>query len=124
MEFQPRGWRARAALSALALAGLVETMAHHPNHLAFFTAWNGGPGAGWQYANDSNLDWGQERFDLDRWIADVGEPVHVRPEAPTSGLIAISANDRTMPDPNSRFWIPEGEPIARVGYTWFIYRVE
>lgn len=54
-----RGWRQTAvALPLLAL--LASSLAIHPHYLAYFNATIGGPKNGWQWAVDSNLDWGQD----------------------------------------------------------------
>jgi len=58
----PRGW----LVAGVALASLqgIETAGAAPWYLSFFNAAAGGPGAGYQWINDSNVDWGQGLIDL------------------------------------------------------------
>src|SRR5205814_1112626 len=61
------GRRAIALLSLILLAG-IETAAVHPDYLAFFNIASGGPRNGERYLIDSNLDWGQDRWRLTKWM--------------------------------------------------------
>lgn len=44
----------------LAIAALPLSLRFHPEHLAYFNEWAGGPPGGRQHLLDSNLDWGQD----------------------------------------------------------------
>jgi hypothetical protein len=66
-------WR-RPGVRALILAGALglclESLAAHPNQLAFFNAACGGSRGGLRLLGDSNLDWGQDLPALARWQAE------------------------------------------------------
>ncbi len=65
---QVRGSRAgRVALAAMLALFVFESARIYPNGIAFFNLAAGGPGAGFRYLADSNLDWGQGLGDLARW---------------------------------------------------------
>jgi hypothetical protein len=55
---------ARAALVALLAWYAAGTLRVHPHYLAYFNELAGGPGNGYQYLVDSNLDWGQDLIGL------------------------------------------------------------
>lgn len=67
--------RAAGALSIMWLAlGTARTL---PTPLAYFNELAGGPSGGYRYLVDSNLDWGQNLWELRAWMAENGED-HVR----------------------------------------------
>jgi hypothetical protein len=60
-------WRRRAIIGLS--AGLLLTATRiHPDHLAYFNEFAGGPDAGHKILVDSNLDWGQDLKGLKRWM--------------------------------------------------------
>lgn len=69
-----RGGRARAALAAFLLWGLVSVGRVHPHHLAYFNEAAGGPENGWRWLADSNLDWGQDLPALAEDLRRLGNP--------------------------------------------------
>jgi hypothetical protein len=66
VEFRGR----QQALLCAALAGLAacELSTVRLHHLCFFNQFVGGPGDGYRYLADSNLDWGQDLKRLKRWM--------------------------------------------------------
>jgi 4-amino-4-deoxy-L-arabinose transferase-like glycosyltransferase len=63
-----RNWGKRA-LAALVLVLAVESAAIWPHYLAFFNGFAGGPDKGPEYLVDSNLDWGQDLYNLKKYVA-------------------------------------------------------
>jgi hypothetical protein len=63
-------WRVlRIACSVFCLAWLaLGTLLVSPNYLAFFNELAGGPARGYRYLVDSNLDWGQNLWQLREWM--------------------------------------------------------
>lgn len=145
------GWRRSAALAACGLLAL-ESLWIHPHYLAFFNVAAGGPSNGPRLFLDSNLDWGQDVTTLARELARRGNPsvrlalfavedpshygVHGQPLRgcqPVSGLVAISANVRlglysaqgsfVPPKPGCYAWLDAYEPVARPGWSIFLYDV-
>src|SRR5262249_30716094 len=53
-------WGFRVILAGLLLWQAASVLRVHPSYLAYFNELAGGPDGGWKYANDSNLDWGQD----------------------------------------------------------------
>jgi 4-amino-4-deoxy-L-arabinose transferase-like glycosyltransferase len=56
-----------AALAALAW-NCVACARTHPDHLAYFNEFVGGPKNGYRHLIDSNLDWGQDLLQLESWL--------------------------------------------------------
>ncbi len=78
-----------------------------PHYLAFFNALAGGPDGGYRYLVDSNLDWGQNLWDLRDWMAAQSEShvyyAHYSPARPqVYGLDA----DFLPPDPRAGDFTP------------------
>lgn len=145
----PGGWR-RAALPVLCAWIAVAGLWVHPHYLAYFNEAFGGPARGQRVFVESNFDWGQDLSTLARYLRERGNPpVHLayfgpdRPEtygiravplrgcAPVKGLVAISANvleglyrpdNWFEPPPAGCYaWLARHEPVARPGYTIFVY---
>ncbi len=126
-----------------------------PHYLAFFNELAGGPDGGYRYLVDSNLDWGQNLWDLREWMRRNGvegvfyahysparpevysvsadwlppdpRAVPFTPLEPAPGIYAIGATVLQgvyTPDVNTYAWFRSREPIARLGYALFLYRVE
>jgi len=145
------GWRRATALAACALLA-VESLAAHPNYLAYFNFAAGGTARGPHLFLDSTLDWGQDVTTLARDLAKHGNPpvhlalfaaedparygvqgVPLRGCEPVSGWVAISANVRmglyaahnlfAKPTPGCYAWLDAYTPVSRPGGSIFLYEV-
>ena len=135
-------------LPAITVLLIAESALVYPHYLAFFNFAAGGPGAGPRYLLDSNLDWGQDLGHLrDYWVAQ-GSPKlcllyfgNALPEyygiqadrVPLTGeiaeqesancLAAVSATPLYglyMPS-GSLDWLRKRAPVAKVGYSIYVY---
>ena len=61
---------ARIAPFVVLSAVFVTTLAIHPHYLSYFNAFAGGPENGHNVLIDSNIDWGQDLFRLQDWMAE------------------------------------------------------
>ena len=63
------------SLAGLAVAGwyVLEAVHLFPHYLAYFNLLPGGPVAGYRYLVDSNLDWGQNLWQLNDWMRENGK---------------------------------------------------
>jgi 4-amino-4-deoxy-L-arabinose transferase-like glycosyltransferase len=149
----PIGWR-RAALLALTGWLAVSAIAIFPHHLAYFNELVGGPGEGYRYLVDSNLDWGQDLKGLARYqrehalgqiylayfgTADpdtYGIEYECMPSygllacddapIPRSGTLAVSATclqGGCTEDPQAYRWLLDETPVAKIGYSIFVYEL-
>ena len=60
----------RTGSCGLLVLYIIGTMRISPNYLAYFNPLAGGPGEGYRYLVDSNLDWGQSLWQLRDWMQD------------------------------------------------------
>ena len=129
----------------------VEALRIYPHHLAYFNTFAGGPERGPYHLDDSNIDWGQDLPALAIWqrahpearpfkllyfgnvpphiygvnAADMADPEIVRPQ---HGTYAISAHRLVWfrklqtRHPVKIDWLTRYRPIARAGYSIYIYQ--
>jgi hypothetical protein len=57
-----------AFVTAAVLGNAIVAMAIWPHYLSYFNFLAGGPAGGHRHLIDSNLDWGQDLFELRRWL--------------------------------------------------------
>ena len=143
-------WTFRVALGALLVWQAITVVRVYPSYLAYFNELAGGPGGGWRYVNDSNLDWGQElkrlsRFMDQRGIAgihlDFFGPVEeanyylkgrflgsMGCSAPPKGWVAVSAmvypGAPWNPGCDYRRFLPMEKVVAKIGYSIFVFHID
>ena len=125
--------------AGLCVAAMASSLWNAPHCLAYFNESIGGPRAGLAYLSDSNLDWGQGLRLLKRYAKSTGcrivhfdyfgsaspdlrtVPDGQQPVAVVSAtrLVGQSADDRLRYRA-----LREVTPIARVGYSLFVYSAE
>jgi len=98
----------RRAAGALMIAWLaLGTLRTLPTPLIYFNELAGGPSGGYRYLVDSNLDWGQNLWELAAWMAENGEEhvryAHYSPANPQ--VYGIDA-DFLPPDPRAVTFTP------------------
>lgn len=136
----------RVGFAALLVWHAAGTALVSPYLLAYFNEAAGGPEGGHRYVIESNYDWGQNLVALKQYMDDRGigrlmlrnyglvspQLYGIRsdgvPCEPTRGLIAISPNYVNGIDPFMRRekcyeWLREYEPVDKVGYSLFIYKI-
>lgn len=148
------GHRAQAWLVALLLAlTTVETLRVYPHHLSYLNTLAGGPENGPYVFDDSNIDWGQDLPALADWQRQYGGATPLRfwyfgtasPAAygvtastpdrdeelrPRRGVYAVSAHTlvsfrkRALHTGADVDWLTKYRPIARAGYSIYLYRFE
>ncbi len=92
----------RLPLYALLLWLLLGTARVLPYPLAFFNELAGGPDGGYRYLVDSNLDWGQNLWQLRDWLAARGvERVYYAHYSPADPQVYGLAADWLPPDPRA-----------------------
>ena len=94
----------RGAVAVLGVFYAAAVLISHPNEIAYLNALSGGTRAGYRtFLSDSNLDWGQSGWLVDRALADMPPPVAVNPERPTTGRVLVQAAVyRDYLDPTAR----------------------
>ncbi len=137
----------RALPWLLVLLTALSVLAQGPRYMAYINEAWGGPAQGWRYVGDSNFDWGQSLKELKAFLDERGwgdEEIYLAyfggelPEArgiryrrppchPVAGIVAVSVTylqGLYLDDPQCYAWLRAREPLARVGHTIWVYRVE
>jgi len=127
----------------------------HPHYLAYFNEIAGGPGKGYKFLADSNIDWGQDLIGLKEYLSHhhidkiylayfggvdprlYGINFDLLPDKPVKGYCAISVNYLAgIPYPlykdmklhfvpaYSYRWLSDLQPIDKIGYSIYIYKIE
>jgi 4-amino-4-deoxy-L-arabinose transferase-like glycosyltransferase len=141
--------RSAAWLAALASAGAALWI--HPHHLSYINPLFGGPDNGPYVLDESNIDWGQDLPALAQWQAEhlPDEPLSLfyfgiaDPAAYGVRAVPLETNEIEQPGPGTKAisahmlagfrmleavygmdvdWLSKYEPIAKAGYSIFIYR--
>jgi 4-amino-4-deoxy-L-arabinose transferase-like glycosyltransferase len=140
---------AQAALALLCAWLVIGTLAVSPHYLAYFNESVGGPENGFKYLADSNLDWGQDLKNLKHYLDARGiqqvylsyfgtadpayygiryldVPASPPPADAAPAYYAVSATSLQgvyAPSGSSIDWIAHYQPVDKVGYSIFIYRL-
>jgi len=141
---QERQNRVRWAVAALPTANLVVATLAYPFFICYMNPLAGGPEHGYEHLLDSNYDWGQDIIRLKQFLTErgitriylqyFGIPEVIRyygiaTDFVTSddakqiqqGWLVVSAHRLMRPEWQ---WLRKSQqPVARVGYTLFVYRI-
>lgn len=115
----------RPAVGALLIYLTLSVFSYYPFYLAYFNelAWD--RRQAYKVLADSNLDWGQSDWYLQRYVATHPE-VHVQPDSPVAGTVIVSVNTLVgvLGDPNRYHWLrAHFEPVDTIAYTYLVYRI-
>lgn len=142
--------KVRAPLLVIVAAlQLFETARIYPDYLAFFNTVAGGPGNGPRYLADSNIDWGQDVKKLKKYLDSTGwkgqvcvsyfgsastvyygiHPVYLpetkdieqRRNVDCLAAISVTQLYDVYIRPGTFQWLRELKPIAKVGYSIYVY---
>lgn len=123
---------------------MMESFFIFPHYLAYFNQFAGGPEKGGEWLIDSNIDWGQDLKGLDLYLEERNiSPIHLAyfgkdsPEyrainytqlscKPVSGIVGISVSyfvGFTEELRECSRWLDSQTPIARIGYSIFVYNI-
>jgi len=141
------------AIAGLLVWCATATAGAAPYFMSYFNPLAGGPDNGWRHLIDSNIDWGQDLFHLKKWLDEHPEarPIGVQyysfldphdlgldagrvPRDPTPGWYAVDVNyvagnpfrvgtQPGAPTPGPYWYFQEFTPVAKAGYSIFIYHV-
>ncbi|MBU0952619.1 MAG: glycosyltransferase family 39 protein [Elusimicrobia bacterium] len=102
----------------------VDSLLAHPYYIAYFNELAGGSKNGYKYLADSNLDWGQDRNLVIKYMKD--KKLQFNPKTPVAGKIIINANnldDVFVLNKNTHKWLRDFKPSGNIGYSWLIYDI-
>lgn len=102
---------------------LVSVLSYFPHYIPYFNELVVDRRLSYRILADSDLDWGQARWYLERYMEAHPESVY-EPAKPVAGTIIVSANDLTgiMVDPSTFAWLRENfEPTGTIAYSYLVY---
>lgn len=124
--------RAASMPSRQTLAGVltlwcaISALSYHPHYMSYFNELIGPRVNAWRVLADSNLDWEDRSYDIERFRAEHPEiDLVVEPEAPRAGWILVGANKLVgVYEPERYRWLREHfRPDRHVGYSYLLFRV-
>lgn len=103
----------------------ISTMSYYPHLISYINelAWD--RNKLYKYCADSNLDWGQSDWYLERYL-DEHPSAQVEPSRPTHGEVIVSANQFlgiTAPLKQYEWLRNNYKPIGSVAYSWLVFSV-
>jgi hypothetical protein len=121
-----RPWQWRLAASILLGVYMLTTVIECPRYLSYFNCLIGPRLNAYRYLADSNLDWGQDLFQLWAWErAHTGQPYALEPYFPAQGLVIVRVNDFVgINDPEAYAWLrARATPVATIGDSYLVFDV-
>lgn len=114
-------------ISSLALLTylLVSVLSYYPYYLSYFNEIVWDRKQAYKYLADSNLDWGQGKNELDRYLLQHPDAIY-KPGKVRSGNIVVRVNDLVgvTADPNQYAWLRNNfEPIDSIAYAYLVYKI-
>ena len=106
---------------------LVSSLSFYPHYLSYFNELIGNRKNMYKYLGDSNVDWGQDEYYLQRYLEKHrGEPVFLRPDGQVKGIVIVNINDLLGINDDDGMeqykWLRENyEPAGRIAYSYLIY---
>lgn len=136
--------RSRRSFVTWALVAMtcVSVLRQAPHYVSYVNELWGGAEAGWRYVGDSNYDWGQSLKELQAFLRSQGidevylayfggelpemRGIRYRPLPchPVRGIVVVSTTylqGLYLDDPRCYAWLKDFKPLARVGYTLWVY---
>jgi hypothetical protein len=105
---------------------VVSSLTYYPHFIAYFNELIGRRVNAYRYLADSNLDWENHNWWIDRYQRAHPE-LHlvVNPEGPAAGDIVVSANQLVGVLHADKYrWLRENfEPVGQIAYGHLLYRI-
>jgi hypothetical protein len=117
-------WK-RVVVIGLLFFMIVSVMSYFPHFIPYFNEFVTNRNLSYKILADSNLNWGQGQWYLDRYLEENPEAIYL-PEGPTSGTVVIDPNRLLgiLGDPEEYRWLREGyEPIGTIAFEYLIYQI-
>jgi hypothetical protein len=123
-DWSQRGPRSKAVLGLLGAWLVISVLSYHPHYIPYFNELVWDRKDAYKFLSDSNVDWGQGRWDLARW-RERHPHAHVEPRVPRAGLVVVGVTKLTGVVNSKRFkWLRENfEPIGHIAYCYLIFDV-
>lgn len=140
----PRQAKLTAALGVLICYQTVSVLSYFPHYIPYFNELVWDRKKAYKVLADSNIDWGQDRNALQRYLREHPDAYYekgewwmkrvrrrfsekyLHPEFPDSGKIVVSVNNLVgIFDPDRYKWLRENyEPVDHIGYSYVIFELK
>jgi 4-amino-4-deoxy-L-arabinose transferase-like glycosyltransferase len=120
------GKRGRLTAGALALAGAVWVISYAPHYQYYFNELVPDRKQAYRILADSNLDWGGDRYWVERWLERHPGAILDPGETPVAGTIVVGVNDYVGVFGAGRYaWLREivDGPVGHVAYSHLVFEV-
>ncbi|HEY5728614.1 MAG TPA: glycosyltransferase family 39 protein [Anaerolineales bacterium] len=100
-------------------------ISYHPYYLSYFNEIVLDRKYAYKYLADSNLDWGQDKYELDHFLYENPDAVY-KPQKVRTGLLVVRINDLVgvTTDPGLYTWLRDNfEPSGMIGHSYLIYDI-
>jgi hypothetical protein len=115
----------RLAIGALLLAAAISVLSYHPHYLSYFNELVPDRKMAYRILADSNLDWGENDYWLQQWLAEHPAAI-VDPSGPTVGTLVMAVNNYTGVLNKDWFawlrWLDK-QPVGHVAYSYLVFEV-
>jgi len=105
----------------------LSSLSYYPHYLSYFNELIGRRTNMYKYLADSNVDWGQNQYYLDKYVRDnPRKNIKVSPPKPASGTVIISVNELVgiVHGPQKYRWIrTRYRPVGHIAYSWLIFDI-
>jgi 4-amino-4-deoxy-L-arabinose transferase-like glycosyltransferase len=104
---------------------VLSVFSYHPYYLSYFNEIVWDRKDAYKYLSDSNIDWGQGRIELDRYLVDHPDAIY-QPGKPRPGHLVVRINDLTgvTSNPEKYAWLRDNfEPVDTIVYNYLIYKI-
>jgi len=120
----PRGRGLRIALCGALTWLLISVLSYFPHYISYMNELVPDRTRAYRVLADSNLDWGQNGWWLERWQEHHPDALF-EPREPAAGTVVVGVNRLTGVRSRERFrWLRETkEPIDTIAYSYLLYEV-
>jgi len=115
----------RGILVVMGIWMVVSVGSYFPHYITYFNEFVLDRNLAYKKLSDSNLDWGQDRADLQDFRIENPEVIYL-PAQPTSGKIIIGINELTgvMGGVETYAWLRENfDPVDNLNHSYLIYEI-
>lgn len=106
---------------------VVSSLSYHPHYLSYFNEFIGKRTNMYKYLADSNVDWGQNQYYLEKYINDnLEKNITVLPPKRTTGTVVVNVNELVgiVSGRRKYRWIrARYRPVAHIAYSWLIFDI-
>jgi len=105
----------------------ASSLSYHPHYLSYFNEFIGNRTNIYKYLADSNVDWGQNQYYLEKYLTEnSGKNIKVLTPKRTTGTVVINVNELVgiSSGPRKYRWIRSRyKPVAHIAYSWLVFEV-